>query len=69
MTLDELYPALRELRHTEKLRAIQFLAQELEKEESLIAEGEYPIWTPFGAFEAARILQDALEAEKRTNHG
>ena len=71
MTLKELYPVLRDLNRIEKLQAIQFLASELSKaeEEVMLPAGEYPVWSPLGAFDAARIMQDMLEADKKTTHG
>jgi hypothetical protein len=64
MILDELLPTLRDLNRADKLRAIQFLAAELAKEENLWldANAEYPVWTPVDAFEAAKILSDILLA-------
>jgi hypothetical protein len=32
--------------------------------EFLQAEGDYPIWTPYNAFEAAATLLDALKEEQ-----
>ena len=71
MTLKELYPMLRDLDRTEKLQAIQFLAEELSKAEGNMSlpAGEYPVWSPLGAFDAARIMQDMLEADKKATHG
>jgi hypothetical protein len=64
MILDELLPILRDLNRDDKLRAIQFLAAEMAKEEklSLDANAEYTVWTPIDAFEAAKILSDILLA-------
>jgi hypothetical protein len=64
MILDELLTTLRDLNRADKLRAIQFLAAELAKEEnlSLDTDAEYPVWTPVDAFEAAKILSDLLLA-------
>jgi hypothetical protein len=66
MTLAELLPKLESLPKTDKLRVMQFLAQELVKEEeqSLKADQEYSIWTPFHAYDAAAVLQDFLNREK-----
>lgn len=70
MILDELLPALRDLNRADKLRAIQYLAAELAKEEnlSLDANVEYPVWTPVDAFEAAKALSDILKADTDSNH-
>ncbi len=65
MTLEELLPTLRELSRADKLRAMQFLVLELAREEgaSLSAEAEYPIWTPYNAFEAADTLKKMLQSD------
>ena len=67
MSLPELLPILRELDRADKLRALQFLAIELAREENaLLANGEdYPIWSPYHSFEAADILLNALKAEDK----
>lgn len=67
MSLVELLPALQELSRGDKLRLIQFLVSELAKEEdiTLIDPNEdYPIWSPFEAFEAADTLLEALAQDK-----
>lgn len=66
MPLIELLPLLRELLCAGKLRLIQFLVVELAREEDidLINEGNYPVWSPYSAFEAADALLDALEQDK-----
>jgi hypothetical protein len=59
MSLSELLPTLQLLTRSDKLRAIQFLAAELEREDEshLIEPGRsYPIWSPFDAHAAATIL-------------
>ena len=64
MTIDNLIPTLRELSRAEKLRAIQFLAAELEKEETLALEPE--ILSPNEAFGAAHALQKLLDEHKNS---
>jgi hypothetical protein len=66
MSLTEVLPDIQALSRFEKLRLIQFLAQELERdEESLIESGRsYPIWSPDKAFSAANALLQAVEDEK-----
>lgn len=70
MTLEELFPALRQLDRADKLRATQFLVFELAKEENalLMPEAAYPVWTPYQAFDAAQTLLDVLEADETINH-
>jgi hypothetical protein len=64
VTIDNLIPSLRELSRSDKLRAIQFLAAELEKETNAVAlepGAEYAVWSPFDAYEAAHTLQQLLD--------
>jgi hypothetical protein len=61
----QLLPALKALQQHEKLYIIQFLAAELNKEYLLIVPGgEYPVWSPIGAYSAANKLLEMLEKEK-----
>jgi hypothetical protein len=55
MSLTEVLPEVQSLSRIDKIRLIQFLAQELERDESgLIEPGRsYPIWSPDRAFSAA----------------
>jgi hypothetical protein len=66
MSLSELLPELQTLSRLDKIRLIQILAQELEREEGeLIEPGRsYPLWSPDQAFTAADALLQALEDEK-----
>jgi hypothetical protein len=66
MSLAELLPAVQSLPHQDKLRLLQFLAGELARDEGLpdIRPGvDYPVWSPYESFEAARTLEHALLAE------
>jgi len=66
MSLTEMLLEVRSLSRLDKIRLIQFLAQELEPDESdLIEPGRsYPVWSPNSAFTAAAALLQALEDEK-----
>ena len=66
MSLPEVLPEIHALSKLDKIRLIQFLAQELERDESeLIEPGRsYPVWSPDRAFSAAAVLLEALQAEK-----
>ncbi len=68
MSLAELMPHLQSLLREEKLRAIQFLADNLAREEQappLQSGKEYPLpWSPWDAYEAAATLMQVLEAAK-----
>lgn len=66
MSLDEMLPDVQSLSRIDKIRLIQVLARELERDESdLIQPGQsYPIWSPDSAFSAAAVMLQALEDDK-----
>ena len=60
---------LRTLPRADKLRVMQFLVSELAKDEGLLLfeqESDYPLWTPYNAFDAAKTLLDVLREEQVT---
>jgi hypothetical protein len=65
MTLTEILPSLQKLSHFEKVKAIQFLATELTKDEQpsdLLEDGKtYEVWSPYNAFSAEKVLTDMLQ--------
>lgn len=66
MSLLEILPDIQSLPRADKLRLIQFLAQELAEAEtppSLVPGQSYPIWSPDEAFAAAETLLQRLRAE------
>ena len=57
------------LPRADKLRVMQFLVSELAKEEGTLQleeKGNYPLWTPYDAFDAAKTLLDVLQEEQGT---
>lgn len=67
MSLTDLFPTVKELPRADKLRLMQFLVVDLAQDEGvplLTAGAEYPIWTPFNAFDAADTLMKMLEEHK-----
>jgi hypothetical protein len=66
MSLAEVLPEVQSLSRLDKIRLIQFLAQELEREAGgLIESGRcYPLPSPDRAFTAAAALLQALEEAK-----
>lgn len=65
MLLAEVLPEVRTLSRLDKIRLIQLLAQELEREGGLIEPGRsYPVWSPDRAFTAAAALLQALAEDK-----
>jgi hypothetical protein len=63
MSLTELRPAVRALPRRDKYLLVQELIAELAQEEG-IPPGEYPIWSPYDAHDAAATLLQLLEREK-----
>jgi hypothetical protein len=66
MSLTDVLPEVQTLSRLDKIRLIQFLAQELAgDEEALIPPGQsYPVWSPDRAFSAAAALLQALDDDK-----
>jgi hypothetical protein len=66
MSLTELLPFLKDLDKLDKLKALQFLVNELAREEELLHANEtYPIWSPFDSYDAAEILLNTLKVEDK----
>lgn len=66
MSLIEILPDVQSLPRADKLRLIQFLAQELAEAEApppLVAGQSYPVWSPHEAFTAAETLLQTLRTE------
>ena len=63
MSLAELLPSIHALPRSDKFRLVQELIAELAQEEGL-ASGEYPIWSPYDAHDAAATLLQLLEQDK-----
>jgi hypothetical protein len=66
MSLGEVLPGVQSLSRLDKIRLIQFLAQELERDDAgLIESGRsYPVWSPDRAFSAAAALLHALAEDQ-----
>jgi len=70
--ITELLSKVQALPRVDKLRLMQFLVFELAREEgvALLQPGEdYPMWTPYDAFDAASTLLNALKEEQITYAG
>ena len=66
MSLVEILPDVQSLPRADKLRLIQFLAQELAEAEAppaFVAGQSYPVWSPDEAFAAAETLLRTLREE------
>ncbi len=71
MTLMEMLPALQSLPRGDKLRLMQWLATDLAREEGVtpLPVGQpYSVWPPYGAFDAAAALLDALAKDQASQH-
>ena len=69
MSLVEMLAGIESLTRPDKLRLIQFLAQELAQAEDaplLVSGGEYAVWSPQEAFGAADTLLQTLKDERGT---
>ena len=67
--ITELLSKVQALPRVDKLRLMQFLAFELAREEGvalLQPNEDYPMWTPYDAFDAASTLLNALKEEQVT---
>jgi len=66
LTITDLLPLVRQLNRAEKLHLMQVLVSELAQEETdLIQPGlEYPVWSPYDAYEAADIMLRILRESK-----
>ena len=65
ITLTEILPSLRELNHKEKLKAVQFLVNEIASEEENLLESntKYAIHSVYNSFEAGDAMMKLLEEE------
>ena len=65
MQLLEVLDILHELPRVDKFRVVQFLTSELAQEETgpLLPNGEYAIWSPHDAAEAAATLTQYLREQ------
>ena len=65
MTYTEVLPTLKELNHKDKILAIQFLANEVAREEGVFFENqEHEFVSQTDAFEASQVLQKLLDEQK-----
>lgn len=67
--ITELLPQVQSLPRADKLRLMQLLVFELAREEGITLlqpDEDYPIWTPYNAFDAAATLLNVLKEEGST---
>lgn len=70
MTLEQVLPHISLLSRSEKLRLMQQVAIELigdDPKAAIPPNQAYPVWSPYGADDAAATMMKALEAEKNRN--
>ena len=71
MSLTELIPIIRALSSREKVQLFDLLKAELTREDNIAPlehDKTYPLWTPYGAFGAARALLNALQEAQQQAH-
>ena len=70
MSVTELIPEVQHLSRADKFRLMQFLVVELAAAENALIEPntEYPIWSPYDAFEAAEKMLTKL-SEGKASYG
>jgi len=71
MSLTELLPLIRTLSTSEKAQLFDLLKAELAGEDNIAPlehEKTYSLWTPYGAFGAARVLMDALQEAQQHDY-
>jgi hypothetical protein len=71
MSLTELIPLIRTLSDNDKAQLFAMLKDELAGEASIAPLEHnkiYPVWTPYGAFGAARVLLNALQEAQQHDH-
>jgi hypothetical protein len=66
MAVTELFPTLRSLPRVDKLKIMQFLIEELAREEepTLQQGATYSLWSPLNSHAAAQKLGQLLESEQ-----
>lgn len=67
MSIIEMLPEVRSLSRGDKIKLIQVLAQELERDETEVIQSgrDYPIWSPDAAFAAGAAMLGVLAEEQR----
>ena len=65
MTISEVLPTLKELNYKDKIRVLQFLVNEVAKEEEIISEerNNSELWSLHNSFEASQGLQKLLDEQ------
>ena len=66
MTVTEILPTLKALNHKEKIRVIQFLANEVAKEENILftENRDHEFISQTDSFEASQVLQKLIDDRK-----
>jgi len=70
MVSSELISTLRELSRADKFYIMQLLISDLAKQETELIKPEqaYPVWSPYGADEAADTMLKVLRAAETQDH-
>jgi hypothetical protein len=71
MVSSELISTLRALSRSDQFYIMQILLSELAQQETNLIKSEqsYPVWSPYGADEAANTMLKVLEESQSQDHG
>ena len=70
MVSSDLISTLKKLSRSDKFYIMQLLISELAQQETELIKPEqaYPVWSPYGADEAADTMLKALQADRTQDH-
>ena len=66
MSIAEMLLEVRSLSRGDKIKLIRLLAEELERDEVIESNRDYPIWSPDSAFSAGATMLEVLSEEQRS---
>jgi len=67
MTLADVLPTIQTLSRADRLQLVQVIVADLAKEEGIASSmknQEFPIWSPYDSYEAAAIMEKALNEHR-----
>jgi hypothetical protein len=69
MSLAELIPLVNNLSQPDKLSLFKLLAAQVPDAElqAIFSESEYPVWSPYGATEAANIMMQMIRDDREVS--
>ena len=69
MSIADLFPTLQKLSRVDKLKVMEFLVQEMAKEEEILSlepGATYHLWSPYNSHQASQKLATLLEEDKQS---